>query len=147
MHEDDVSIGGPTVEGVYLVINLVSNSIRPLSIPLYALLILLMPLPLDTLLLTITLHLTTITILIFKYFQIDFIRIKQCSALYFKFLSLAHLEVRLVDIVDEGVPPGGALVEVTRFLKGLHNKVVNQRERHLDLHCVMVLDVHSQILH
>jgi hypothetical protein len=25
--------------------------------------------------------------------------------------------------------------------------VVNQRERHLDLHCVMVLDVHSQILH
>jgi hypothetical protein len=44
--------------------------------------------------------------------EVYLICIKESGALYPQLLPLAHLHVRLVDIVHQGVAPGRALVEV-----------------------------------
>ena len=104
MNEDNIPVIRSPIECINLVVNFVSNSIAPLLVPLY-------PLTVPLVLLPRTHH------LLFAYFalhcpEVDLIRIKESGTLYPQLLPLAHLHVRLIDIVHQGVAPGRALVEV-----------------------------------
>ncbi len=61
-------------------------------------------------------------------------------------LSLAHVHLRLKHVIHERVAACGTLVKVLRLLESRHYELVNQGERPLDLHTVVVLDVDLQIL-
>jgi hypothetical protein len=136
--ENNIPVIRSPIKCIHLVVNLVCNSIAPLLPPPYPLSV-----PLVFLLCT---HFQILAAFSLNGTQVDLIGVKEGGTLDPQLLPLAHLQVRLVDIVDQGVPAGGALVEVARLLEGLNQEVEDQRERHLDLHRRVVLNVHPQVL-
>ena len=104
MDEDYVPVIRSPIECINLVVNFVSNSIAPLLVPLY-------PLTVPLVLLLRTYHLLLTYFALYSP-EVDLIGIKESGTLYPQLLPLAHLHVRLVDIVHQGVAPGRALVEV-----------------------------------
>ena len=138
MDENNVPVIRSPIKCIHLVVNLVCNSIAPLLPPLYPLTV-----PLVLLLCTHRLLLAPFAI---HRRQVDLIGVKEGGTPDPQLLPLAHLQVRLVDIVDQGVPAGGALVEVARLLEGLNQEVEDQRAGHLDLHRRVVFNVHPQVL-
>lgn len=139
MDEDNVPVIRSPIKCINLVVDLVCNSIAPLLPPLY-------PFTVRLVFLLFTRNQILAVLDSLDSPQIDLIGIKESGTPDPQLLPLAHLQVRLVDIVDQGVPPGGALVEVAGLLEGLHDEVEDQREGHLDLHRRVVLNVHPQVL-
>ena len=138
MDEDNVPVIRSPIKCINLVVNLVCNSIAPLLPPLYALTVPLVLLP--------GTHSLLLALFALDRPHVDLIGVKESGTPDPQLLPLAHLQVRLIDIVDQGVPAGGALVEVAGLLEGLHEEVEDQREGHLNLHRRVVLNVHPQVL-
>jgi hypothetical protein len=115
VHEDNVPVIRSPIKCINLVVNLVCNSIAPLLPPLYALTVPLVLLP--------GTHSLLLALFALDRPQVDLIGVKESGTPDPQLLPLAHLQVRLIDIVDQGVPAGGALIEVTGLLEGLHEEV------------------------
>jgi hypothetical protein len=170
VHENHIPIRRLSVESVHLAINLVSNQIMSLFLPLDTLLVslydlfnptaatatpsffhvfLLFFLPvlhlylfLYSIFILYCLHLLPLLLLS----HVDLQGVQAGNRLLAHPLPPAHLHLRLKHVIHQRVAPLRTLVKVPRLLESLHEELIHQRERQLYLNRVVILYVNFQVL-